>query len=145
VEAKARVKFIRVAPRKVRRILDIIRGKGTEEALSILKFTPGTPPPIIEKLLKSAIANSKVKENLYVAQAICNQGPTLARWRPRAMGRAAKIRKKTSHISIVVKERPARPSAPSAPRRRTPKKSAGTSQPTVRDHTAGKMKDKGDK
>jgi large subunit ribosomal protein L22 len=105
MEAKAKVRFVRIAPRKVRRVLNLIRGKGTGEALSILKFTSGAASPIIEKLLKSALANAKVKENLYVAQATCDQGPTLPRWRPRAMGRATRIRKRTSHITIVLKER----------------------------------------
>ncbi len=105
MEAKAKTRFIRIAPRKARRVLDLIRGKKTEEALSILKFTPGRVSPILEKLLRSALANAKVKENLYVAQATCDQGPTLPRWRPRAFGRATRIRKRTSHITIVLKER----------------------------------------
>ncbi len=109
MEAKAKTRFIRIAPRKVRRVLDLIRGKETEEALNILKFTSGRASPILEKLLRSALANAKVKENLYVAQATCDQGPTLPRWRPRAFGRATKIRKRTSHITIILKERKAKP------------------------------------
>ena len=105
MEARAKARFIRIAPRKVRKVLDLIRGKETVKALSILKFTPGAASPIIEKLLKSTLANAKVKENLYVAQAICDAGPTLPRWRPRAMGKATKIRKRTSHITIVLKEK----------------------------------------
>ncbi len=106
MEAKASARFVRIAPRKVRRVLDLIRGKGTGEALSILKFTPGAASPIIEKLLKSALANAKVKEGLYIAQARCDQGPTLPRWMPRAFGRATKIRKRTSHITILLREKP---------------------------------------
>jgi large subunit ribosomal protein L22 len=109
MEARARVRFIRIAPRKVRRILDLIRGKETGEALSILRFTPGRASPILQKLLRSALTNAKVKENLYVAQATCDQGPTLPRWRPRAFGRATKIRKRTSHITIVLKEKKEKP------------------------------------
>jgi large subunit ribosomal protein L22 len=105
MEARARARFIRIAPRKVRRILDLIRGKETGEALSILRFTPGRASPILQKLLRSALANAKVKKNLYVAQATCDQGPTLPRWRPRAFGRATRIRKRTSHITIVLKEK----------------------------------------
>ena len=105
MEARARARFIRIAPRKVRRILDLIRGKEIGEALSILRFTPGRASPILQKLLRSALANTKVKENLYVAQASCDQGPTLPRWRPRAFGRATRIRKRTSHITIVLKEK----------------------------------------
>ena len=105
MEARAKTRFIRIAPRKVRRILDLIRGKETEEALSILRFIPGRASPILQKLLRSALANAKVKKNLYVAQATCDQGPTLPRWRPRAFGRATKIRKRTSHITIVLKEK----------------------------------------
>ncbi len=109
MEAKAKARFVRISPRKVRRVLDLIRGKETGEALSILKFTPGAASPIIEKLLKSALANAKVKENLYVAQATCDPGPTLPRWRPRAFGRATKIRKRTSHITIILKEKQGEP------------------------------------
>ncbi len=105
MEARARAKFIRISPRKVRRILDLIRGKETEEALNILRFTPGRASPILQKLLRSALANAKVKKNPYVAQATCDQGPTLPRWRPRAFGRATRIRKRTSHITIVLKEK----------------------------------------
>ena len=105
MEARARVRFIRIAPRKVRRVLDLIRGKEIEEALNILRFTSGRASPILQKLLRSALANAKVKENLYVVRATCDQGPTLPRWRPRSMGRANKIRKRTSHITIILKER----------------------------------------
>lgn len=105
MEARAKARFVRIAPRKVRRVLNIIRGKDPKEALSILRFTPGRVSPILEKILRSALANAKVKENLFVAQATCDQGPTLPRWRPRAFGRATKIRKRTSHITIVLKEK----------------------------------------
>ena len=105
MEAKAKVRFVRIAARKVRKVLDLIRSKETEEALNILRFTSGRASPILQKLLRSALANAKVKENLYVVQATCDQGPTLPRWRPRSMGRANKIRKRTSHITIVLKER----------------------------------------
>lgn len=106
MEARAKARFVRISPRKVRRVLDLIRGKETGEALSILKFTPGAASPIIGKLLKSALANAKVKENLFVAQTTCDQGPTLPRWMPRAFGRATKIKKRTSHITIILKEKP---------------------------------------
>lgn len=109
MEAKAKARFIRISPRKVRRVLDLIRGEEAEKALSILRFTPGKASPVLQKLLRSALANAKVKENLYVAQATCDQGSTLPRWRPRAFGRTAKIRKRTSHITIILKEKKEKP------------------------------------
>lgn len=109
MEVRAKARFVRIAPRKVRRVLDLIRGKETGEALSILKLTPGAVAPIIEKLLKSALANAKVRESLYVAQVTCDPGPTLPRWMPRAFGKATKIKKRTSHITIILKEKQGEP------------------------------------
>ena len=109
-EAKATLKFARISSRKVKIVADLIRGKDANEALSIVKFTPKASSEIIEKLLKSAIANAENNHNmnaskLYVAEIYANQGPTLKRIRPAAKGSAVRIRKRTSHITIKLRER----------------------------------------
>ena len=109
-QAVATLKYARISSRKVKIVADLIRGKSAEEALAIVKFTPKASSAIIEKLLKSAIANAEnnhgMKSNkLYVDQIYANQGPTLRRIRPAAKGSAVRIRKRTSHITIVLKER----------------------------------------
>ena len=111
-EARATLKFARISSRKVKIVADLIRGKDVDEALAIVKFTPKASSAIIEKLLKSAIANAENNhgmkhENLYVAEIFANQGPTLKRIRPAAKGSAVRIRKRTSHITIVLKEKEA--------------------------------------
>ena len=111
-EAKATLKFARISSRKVKIVADLIRGKDVDEALAIMKFTPKASSEVIEKLLKSAIANAENNhdmkhENLYVAEIFANQGPTLKRIRPAAKGSAVRIRKRTSHITIVLKEKEA--------------------------------------
>ena len=108
--ASATLKYARISSRKVKIVADLIRGKDVEEALAIVKFTPKASSSIIEKLLKSAIANAEnnhgmKSNNLYVAEIYANQGPTLRRIRPAAKGAAVRIRKRTSHITIVLKER----------------------------------------
>ncbi len=110
LQAKATLKYARISSRKVKIVADLIRGKDVNEALAIVKFTPKASSAIIEKLLKSAIANAENNhgmkhENLYVAEIYANQGPTLRRIRPAAKGSAVRIRKRTSHITIVLKER----------------------------------------
>jgi large subunit ribosomal protein L22 len=109
-EAKAHARFVRIAPRKARLVVDLIRGKSVGEAIAILRHTPKAASPIVEKLLNSAIANAEHNyqmnvERLYISQAYVNQGPTLKRYRPRAQGRAFPIRKRTSHITLVVAEK----------------------------------------
>ena len=111
-EARATLKFARISSRKVKIVADLIRGKDVDEALEIVKFTPKASSEVIEKLLKSAIANAENNhemkhENLYVAEIFANQGPTLKRIRPAAKGSAVRIRKRTSHITIVLKEKEA--------------------------------------
>ena len=106
-QAVATLKYARISSRKVKIVADLIRGKSAEEALAIVKFTPKASSAIIEKLLKSAIANAEnnhgMKSNkLYVDQIYANQGPTLRRIRPAAKGSAVRIRKRTSHITIVL-------------------------------------------
>ena len=108
-EAVATLKNARISARKVKIVADLIRGKDAKEALAIVKFTPKASSEIIEKLLKSAIANAEnnhgmKSNNLYVAEIYANQGPTMKRIRPAAKGSAVRIRKRTCHITIVVKE-----------------------------------------
>ena len=109
-EARATLKFARISSRKVKIVADLLRGKNIDEALAIVKFTPKAASEIVEKLLKSAIANAENNHNmehgkLYIAEIYANQGPTLKRIRPAAKGSAVRIRKRTSHITIVLKER----------------------------------------
>jgi len=110
LEARAQARYVRISPRKVRIVLDLIRGKKVDEALKILRFTPKAASPLLEKLLRSAIANAENNFNmnrdaLYISQCYANQGPILKRFRARAQGRAFPIHKKTSHITIVLKEK----------------------------------------
>ena len=109
MEATAKVTHVRIAPRKVQIVLDLIRNKPVEEARAILKHTPKAACEPLAKLLNSAIANAETNNNmdvtrLYVAKCYVCQGPTLKRIRPRAQGRAFRINKKTSHITMVLKE-----------------------------------------
>ncbi len=110
VQAKATLNFARISSRKVKIVADLIRGKSVEEAQKIVKFAPKASSEILEKLLNSAIANAENnhfmnRSNLYIAEIYANQGPTLKRIRPAAKGSAVRIRKRTSHITIVLKER----------------------------------------
>ena len=107
---QAHVKFVRISDTKARIVLDQIKGKGVIEAMGILKYSPRYAAEIIEKVLKTAIANAVNnneldENNLYVADVVANQGPTLKRIRPRAQGRAYRINKKTAHISIYLDEK----------------------------------------
>jgi len=112
MEAFARVRHIRVTPMKARRVVNLIRGKQASEAMAILKFAPQQASEPIFKLVQAAVANAKVKavkdnlaideEDLVVARAFVDEGTTLKRFMPRAQGRAFKIMKRTSHITIVV-------------------------------------------
>jgi large subunit ribosomal protein L22 len=105
----ATAKYVRISPRKVKIVIDLIRGKRVDEALAILQNTPKAASQPVIKLVNSAIANAENnlgldRNDLYVAEIFANQGPTLKRIRPRAMGRAARIRKRTSHITVVLDE-----------------------------------------
>jgi large subunit ribosomal protein L22 len=107
MEASARAKFVRISPRKARRVIDLIRGKPAGEARRILSFSGMGAATTVGKVLNSAISNAEqnpgvVPENLVVTRAFVDEGPTLNRWRPRALGRAARVRKRTSHITVVV-------------------------------------------
>ncbi len=110
MESKAVAKYIRIAPRKVRVVMDLIRGKDVAEAFAILKFTPKVGAEAVEKVLRSAVANAENNFNmnvddLYVSTCFVDQGPTLKRIHPRSRGQAFKILKRTSHITVVVDEK----------------------------------------
>ena len=106
MEARATAKYVRVSPRKLRRSVDLIRGRQVDDARRVLKLSTLGPNQLLEKLVSSAVANAEqraaIAENLFVARAWVDEGPTLKRWRPRAYGRATQIRKRTSHVTIVV-------------------------------------------
>ena len=110
MEVKAVAKYVRIAPRKVRVVMNLIRGKNVAEAFAILKFTPKAGADVIEKVLKSAVANAENNfdlnvDKLYVASAYVDQGPTLKRIHPRSRGQAFSIFKRTSHVTVVVAEK----------------------------------------
>jgi large subunit ribosomal protein L22 len=111
MKVKAVAKYLPTTSRKAKLVVDLIRGKNLEEAINILKFTPRAASPLVEKVLRSAIANAKQNDNvkdvdkLFVSEINAHEGPTLKRFQPRARGRAFRIRKRTSHISIVLEER----------------------------------------
>ena len=110
MEAKAGAKNIRIAPRKVRVVIDLIRGKNVGEAFAILKYTPKVGTEVVEKVLKSAVANAENNldlnvDNLYVSAVYVDQGPTMKRIHPRSRGQAFKILKRSSHVTVVVQER----------------------------------------
>ncbi len=110
MEARAVARFVRMAPRKARQVIDLIRGRKVDEALKILEFTPRFAAGAISKVVKSAVANAEHNHNLnrdslVVAEAFVDQGPTLKRIHQRAQGRVAMIHKKTSHITVVLREK----------------------------------------
>lgn len=110
MEARAIAKYVRISPRKIKPICDLVRGKNADEALTILKFIPRAGAPVLAKVIKSAMANAENNhqmdvDKLYVAEVYANQGPTLKRWRAASMGRGVKILKRTSHVGVVLKER----------------------------------------
>ena len=107
MEARAHLRYARISPRKVSVVLDLIRNQPLEKALAILQYTPKAACEPLLKLVKSAAANAENNHNmdknsLYVAECFANQGPTLKRYRPRAHGRANRILKRTSHITVVL-------------------------------------------
>ena len=109
MEAKAIERFIRISPRKLRYVADIIRNKSVEEAVDILTFTPKKAASIVKKAVESAAANAAENHNmeedgLVVTRIFVDEGPILKRFRPRARGRATRIRKRTSHLTVVVSD-----------------------------------------
>lgn len=110
MEAKAQARFVRVSASKARRVVDVVRGMNAEEAVAMLRFAPQGAAEPVRKVLESAIANADdldgtSAEGLYVTKAYVDEGPTLRRFRPRAQGRAYRIRKRTCHITVIVDER----------------------------------------
>ena len=112
MEAKAVAKYVRMSSSKLKPVTDLVRGKDLNEALTILKFTPGKGSELVEKVVQSAAANAENNhdmnpDELYVAEINANQGPTMKRWRPGAQGRAGMILKRTSNIYVTLKEKEA--------------------------------------
>ncbi|HOV80698.1 MAG TPA: 50S ribosomal protein L22 [Bacillota bacterium] len=110
MEAKAVSRFIKLSPRKVRQVVDLIRGKKVDEALAILRYTPKRASSAVTKVVKSAAANAENnlqmnRDELFIKRCYVDQGPTLKRYQPRAMGRADILRRRTSHITVVVAEK----------------------------------------
>ena len=114
MEAKAQARFVRITPRKARRVIDVIRGQRVQEAIDVLRFAPqGAAQPVL-KLVESTIANAQYaaeqngeafdEEALVISQAYADEGPTMKRIQPRAQGRANRILKRTSHITVVVSD-----------------------------------------
>ncbi len=107
MEAQAKLRNVRLSSRKARLVVDMVRGKGIQEAMNILQVSPQKTAPILSKLLKSAVANAEQGgvsdvDQLFVKTVMVDQGPALKRFRPRAQGRASRIRKPTSHITVVL-------------------------------------------
>ena len=110
MEVKACAKFIRIAPRKLRIVINLIRGKSVKEAFAILKFTPKVGSEVIEKVLRSAVANAEHNndmnvDNMIVSSCFVDQGPTLKRIHPRSRGQAFKILKHSCHVTVAVAEK----------------------------------------
>jgi len=110
MEAVARLRYCRMAPRKVRAVADMIRGRSVEDAVGLLGFTQRAAADVLRKLVLSAVANAEDvgvlnTDNLYIKAVTVDQGPTLKRWKPRAQGRAFRIDKKTSHVTVVLDAR----------------------------------------
>jgi len=116
IEGRAQAKFVRSTPQKTRRVIDLIRGKNVGEAITILKFAPQAAAEPVRKVVESAVANARVKadragtrfneKDLVVLTVTADEGPTMKRFRPRAQGRAGRIMKRTSHITVVVAAKP---------------------------------------
>jgi len=110
MEARAQARYVRVTPMKARRVVDVIRGMKADEASALLRFAPQAAAEPVRKVLESAMANAEDSkglsaETLYVAEAYVDEGPTMKRFRPRAQGRAYRVAKRTSHITIVIEDR----------------------------------------
>jgi large subunit ribosomal protein L22 len=110
MEVRSVSRFLRISPHKARLVADLVRGKAVDDALTILKFTPKKSARMVNKTLRSAVASAKDTnlldvDNLFVKTILVDEGPRLKRWRPRAMGRATRIIKRTSHITLVLAEK----------------------------------------
>ena len=110
MEVRAMAKYVRVSPRKARLVMDQIRGKKVEEALNVLNFAPQKSAYLVKKLISSAVANAEENseidvDTLFIKRIYADEGPTLKRFRPRALGRASRIRKRTTHLTVILDER----------------------------------------
>jgi len=110
MEARAKLRYVRLSPQKTRLVVDMVRGRGVQDALNILKFSPQKAAEVLSKLVSSAVANAEQKgvsdvDRLFVKTISVDQGPALKRFLPRAQGRATRIRKPTSHITVVLDEK----------------------------------------
>jgi large subunit ribosomal protein L22 len=110
MEIKAMAKYVRLSPRKARLVMDQLRGKKVEEALNVLNFAPQKSAYLVKKLINSAVANAEENseidvDTLFIKRIYADEGPTLKRFRPRALGRASRIRKRTSHLTVILDER----------------------------------------
>ncbi len=110
MEIKAVARFVRVSPQKVRLVMAQVRGEKVEVALGLLAFAPQKGAKILKKLVNSAVANAQENtdmdvDNLYISKIFADEGPTQKRWRPRALGRATKILKRTSHLTVILDEK----------------------------------------
>jgi large subunit ribosomal protein L22 len=148
MEAKAQARYVRVTPQKARRVVDLIRGKQASEAVAVLQFAPQAASEPVRKVLQSAMANARVKADaasqafdereLVITEAYVDEGPTLKRFRPRAQGRASRINKRTSHITVtVLHPEPVERTAKKAAAKKTTATKA-TSEPTAKKATAKK-------
>ncbi len=116
--ARAQARYVRVTPMKARRVIDLVRGMSADKALAVLRFSPQSASEPVYKVVASAVANARFAaeqesrrldvEELVVREAYVDEGPTLKRFRPRAQGRAFRVRKRTSHITVIVAQRPER-------------------------------------
>ncbi len=110
MEVRAVAKYVRISPRKIRLVMDQVRGKRVEEALNMLSFAPQKGARVLKKLIDSAVANAEQNsgldvDTLFIKRIYADEGPTLKRFRPRALGRATRIRKRTSHLTVILDEK----------------------------------------
>jgi large subunit ribosomal protein L22 len=131
--AFASARFVRITPMKARRVVDMVRGLGVDDALALLQFAPQAASETVYKILESAVANAESTEGLtrgtlVVSKAMVDEGPTMKRWRPRAQGRASRINKRTSHITLVVQPRIEEPAAAGTSNRRTDRPARSTTK-----------------
>jgi large subunit ribosomal protein L22 len=141
--AFASARYVRITPMKARRVVDLVRGVPVEQALSILQFAPQAAAETVHKVLRSAVANAETTEgldthDLVVSVAQVDEGPTMKRWRPRAQGRATRINKRTSHITLVVQPASAVTTEPAKPAKKAAAEQAPAKKATAKKATAKK-------
>jgi large subunit ribosomal protein L22 len=145
MEARAQARFVRVTPMKARRVVDLIRGLPAADAQAVLRFAPQDASDPVGKVLDSAIANATNNHNLdpaslVVAEAYVDEGPTMRRFRPRAQGRAYRIRKRTSHITVVLETMDATPVVKAPAKKSTSSKTAPKAAPKATEKKAADEK-----